>query len=156
MILSWLPVVTNCKFCKFSRVLCTALSPSLLMKLFPELHRQLQHKTMHCCCCPCSLHNDMKHWEKEGDKCTPKFKLKMRRKISILHYWWGYFPVVFFSLSNSCISLVHPLFHAAVCFRLHWMNDHEWSPRKCIFTRFPLFTVVKKSLKIWVKQLLQG
>lgn len=96
MILSWLPVVTNCKFCKFSRVLCTALSPSLLMKLFPELHRQLQHKTMHCCCCPCSLHNDMKHWEKEGDKCTPKFKLKMRRKISILHYWWGYFPVVFF------------------------------------------------------------
>lgn len=57
----------------------------------------------------------------------------------------GFFSCGFFFLSNSCISLVHPPSHAAVCLRLHWMNEHEWNPRKCIFTRFLLFTVLKKA-----------
>lgn len=147
-------IITNSEFATFSGAPYTSLSPSLLTKLFLELCRQLQHKTM-CYCCRCSLHNDMQQWEKVVNKCTPKFKLKMKREITIWHSCWGFLFPVFF-LSNSCISLVHPLSHAAVCLRLHWMNDHEWSHRKCIFTKFLLFTVVKKSLKMWVKWLLQG
>lgn len=95
MILSWLPVIKNGKFCTFSHVLYTAVSPSPLMKLLLEFHRQ-------CCCCYCSLHNNMQPWAKVVIKCTSKFEPKMKRKTNFFTLLLGFFPrgFFFFFLSN--------------------------------------------------------
>lgn len=149
MILSWLPIITNGKFCTFSRALYTALSPSLLMKLFLELHRLCIAAAIVAFIMICS--SGKKWLINVLQNSNWKWKEKLVFYITV-----GYFPMCF-SVKFSCISLVCLPSHAAVCLRLHWMNEHEWSPRKCLFTRFPLFTAVKKkSLKMWIKQLLQG